>query len=440
MKKTKFTKAISIILAILIFTTTFSVLATASSPSAVRTEKASRYLILSKWHLCRLVEQETPTCTEDGYAKYKCLLCRYTKTITTSAYGHSEIINETVAPSCTEDGYTEYKCERCDYSRTTIFEKTGHKLTETVLTKPTCTTDGLIEYKCDNCNYAYSTVTHKTGHSVVLAEKEDATCTEDGYEYYVCENCDYEDLITFEKTGHFLVVVPGKEPTCTEDGCTEKTYCDICNKTIKGGRVLPAKHSYETVVTKATLEQDGYSRSECTVCGDVKEEIITKPLKLVLSEDVIYYYTGYEVEPEVVVYDANENVIDRDEYTIQYEDNVEQGKGKVIAVFTGEKYEGQLEAEFLINYCVKILVSKVRGKGFSAKFTVTPAVQKYQIQYYDSPSKAKTITKTVNVSSRKTITYTAKGLNVSPYTVRVRVMIDGRWSNWGGRMINIQSY
>ena len=474
MKNKIITKTVSLMLIMVILLGTFIV--PASAISAKR--KENPYLIFSKWHICRLVDYSEANCEDDGFLKYKCLFCKYTKTVVKESYGHSMIETETVtptctedgyilynckncnhvdketisktghsffesqsiAPTCTEDGYVERKCENCELTETEIISSSGHMLVEEEKVEATCEEDGYTKYVCENCDFSETVTNHKTGHSIIFVDGDDATCEEEGWGYYECENCDYNYHIDIQPKGHNIVYVPAIKPTCTEEGRTEGKYCSDCNKVFKRSRVLSSKHSYETVVIKSTLEQDGYIRSECTVCGDVKEEVIAKPLKLVFSEDVIYYYTGYEVKPEVVVYDANNNLIDSKEYTIQYEDNVEQGKGRAIAIFTGEKYDGELEGEFLINYNVGIRVSKVRGKGFSVKFTITPAVQKYQIQYYDSPSKAKTITKNVKVDCRETVTYTAKGLNVSPYTVRVRVMIDGRWSNWGAKMINIQSY
>ena len=140
------------------------------------------------------------------------------------------------------------------------------------------------------------------------------------------------------------------------------------------------------------------------------------------------------------MHDANGDIIPASEYVVAYYDNIENGKGGVVVVFKGEKYEGTLETKFLINHCPAITVSKVRNRGFKVVFSITPAVDCIQIQYYDSPSKAKNIVQSINYDSPKTLTYTTTNLNVSAYTVMVRVRINGRWSNWGKKMINIQNY
>jgi DNA-directed RNA polymerase subunit RPC12/RpoP len=70
----------------------------------------------------------SPTCTEQGYTKYKCSMCTSTKANDnyTPALGHeyeSEII---IAPTYTAPGTMNYSCVRCDdYYTEAIARKRG---------------------------------------------------------------------------------------------------------------------------------------------------------------------------------------------------------------------------------------------------------------------------------------------------------------------------
>lgn len=386
------------------------------------------------------IEKVDATCLEDGYIKFVCKNCDYTEEETISKTGHEIIEIEKVDATCLEDGYTKNICENCDYTEIVTHHKTGHSIVVDTLAE-SCETDGYIKRKCENCDYNETEIIQKRGHSFIEIEREEATCELDGYVYYECEYCDAYDYMEFEPTGHTVVYIEAVEPTCTQDGCTEGKYCSKCNNIFKRSEILPASHTYKILeLTKSTTEQDGYCKKECTVCGHVEEETIVKPANVVCSKGTTYYYTGYEIKPEVEVHDANGDIIPASEYVVAYYDNIENGKGGVVVVFKGEKYEGTLETKFLINHCPAITVSKVRNRGFKVVFSVTPAVDCIQIQYYDSPSKAKNIVQSINYDSPKTLTYTTTNLNVSAYTVMVRVRINGRWSNWGKKMINIQNY
>jgi len=52
-----------------------------------------------------------PTCTEDGYTEYLCVVCGATDIENiVPAIGHNMIAGAVIAPTCTEAGYTEYRC------------------------------------------------------------------------------------------------------------------------------------------------------------------------------------------------------------------------------------------------------------------------------------------------------------------------------------------
>ncbi len=110
-------------------------------------------LIVSKWHICMLTKQKAPTCTEDGYTKYKCIFCRYTTTFTYDAQGHSEIIDPFVAPTCTDYGFNEGShCSKCNtiLVKQSKIEPLGHCFSENIQ-KATPEADGNIKSICSVC-------------------------------------------------------------------------------------------------------------------------------------------------------------------------------------------------------------------------------------------------------------------------------------------------
>lgn len=93
-----------------------------------------------------VVTGETPaTCTTAGVKIYTCE-CGDTYTEKIPALGHNPEDYRT-EPTCTEDGYACYKCTVCstEYAKQ-IIPATGHSYDEEVITKPTCTEEGLKRY------------------------------------------------------------------------------------------------------------------------------------------------------------------------------------------------------------------------------------------------------------------------------------------------------
>ncbi len=122
---------------------------------STKTTYITNNIIISKWHICMLTKQKSPSCTEEGYKKYKCLLCRYTTTFTYDAKGHSEIIDPYIAPTCTDYGFNEGShCSKCN---TVLIEQSkieplGHSFSETIQ-KATPEADGNINSICSVCGY-----------------------------------------------------------------------------------------------------------------------------------------------------------------------------------------------------------------------------------------------------------------------------------------------
>ena len=105
-----------------------------------------------------------------------------------------------------------------------------------------------------------------------VKDAKDPTCTEEGYtgDTY-CTDCG--KLIAkgeaIPATGHQNTEVKdAKDATCTEEGYTGDTYCTDCGEKIADGEAIEALgHNYESVVTKPTVDAEGYTTHTCTECG-----------------------------------------------------------------------------------------------------------------------------------------------------------------------------
>ena len=178
-----------------------------------------------------VVTGETPaTCTTAGVKIYTCE-CGDTYTEKIPALGHNPEDYRT-EPTCTEDGYACYKCTVCstEYAKQTI-PATGHSYDEEVITNPTCTEEGLKRYTCSVCGDSYDEEMPLANHTITTIRKE-PTCTSIGNEQYLCEVCGnmIGDMVILPKFPHaygeWTIV---STPTATENG-SKSHSCISCGK------------------------------------------------------------------------------------------------------------------------------------------------------------------------------------------------------------------
>lgn len=142
---------------------------------------------------------------------------------------------------------------------------------------PTCDEAGKVVYTCSICNYSYTYSSGALGHEYVITDSKDATCEEDGYITYVCNrdtNHTYTDIIP--ATGHSFENTEYVAPDCTTDGYYISGTCANCGEDL-AGVVIPAfghDYSIELEHKDATCEEDGYTKYECSRCGEEYTEII----------------------------------------------------------------------------------------------------------------------------------------------------------------------
>ena len=248
----------------------------------------------------------SPTCTEQGYTTYICHCGDSYISDYVDALGHIEVIDKAVEPTCTQTGLTEGKhCSVCNevLIKQEVVEALGHDY-ESVVTAPTCEMKGYTTYTC-HCGDSYiSDYVDALGHTEVIDKAVEPTCTETGLtEGKHCSVCNevlvkqevvealghkYEEVVTkptcTEKgyttytchcedsyvsdyvaaLGHTEVTDKAVEPTCTQTGLTEGKHCSVCKEVLVKQEVIDALgHDYETIVTKPTCIEKGYTTYTC---------------------------------------------------------------------------------------------------------------------------------------------------------------------------------
>lgn len=129
-------------------------------------------------------------------------------------------------------------------------------------------------------------------------------------------------------------------------------------------------------------------------------------------------YTGKEVKPKVVVKATNGTLVNGTDYTVEYQNNVDIGTGKVIIKGIG-KFTGTIVKEFKIvkNTSIKNVslnktsVSIEKGKTYTLKATINPSdtTDSKKLTWKSSNTKVATVDSNGKV--------TAKGLGTTTITV-----------------------
>ena len=232
-----------------------------------------------------ITDQKKATCTEDGYTREICAVCKEEKPGSkkeVKAGGHDfgkwEITEEA---TCTLNGEKSRTCSKCNFAETEVIQTTGHtKVSETV--DPTCTTDGYTQITCSNCKEVLTyTIIPALGHDLSEAETKTApTCTEEGEKVQICQRdgCGYTVSERVEALGHNFKS-DSKEATCTEAGYER----EICTRegcgVIRNNVIIPATgHEFGewTTTKEATCVATGMASRTCGKCEETQEKELPK--------------------------------------------------------------------------------------------------------------------------------------------------------------------
>ncbi|MBP5655368.1 MAG: S-layer homology domain-containing protein [Clostridiales bacterium] len=109
-----------------------------------------------------------------------------------------------------------------------------------------------------------------------------------------------------------------------------------------------AGHDWSTTVKKATFEEDGYTKTVCSICGleDTTQASTIEKAEASL-EGTSFEYTGKAIEPAVTV-KTESGELSSDNYTIEYSDNINAGTASVKITLKGDYYEGEKTLTFEI--------------------------------------------------------------------------------------------
>ncbi len=376
---------------------------------------------------------EEATCSKMGEKLFTCTFAgcddAYTAVIAKTA--HTVVRDEKEDPTCTKEGKTSGShCSVCDkvIREQLSIPKIDHVEVEDLGQEATCTEEGRTKGShCSVCNAVIkeSKPISKTPHTPVIDPAEEATCTEEGKtQGSHCSVCNevIEKQETTPKTPHTEVIDPGQEATCTTEGRTQEKHCIVCNQVTDPGEIIPkTAHDEQTQVTKASININGFGRTECTKCGRVLSEYaIVSPKTIVLSSES-YVYDGTQKRPVVTVLDKNGNSIDRKYYTVDFGNNIDVGLAEVKVAFQGI-YEGTLTGTFqILPKAVAIKKLKAGNKGFTVKWKKQKSqVTGYMIQYSANKKFSGKATKLVTVNKSKAASKKIKKLKAGKkYFVRI---------------------
>jgi hypothetical protein len=293
-------KALSILLAVLMFTSLFTVSAFADEFSGEGAFEEAQALLKrgevpTKWEFVQWLKE--PTCTENGVGLYRKAADKDPEPEPIAADGHNWGL-ETVVPDggadCISGGYfhKEKVCKDCGAVEITeeskYYPPENHDFTKSytfkTLKEATCGTTGLKHHCCAICGALDPSTTdevipatgeHEFGAwNYILAP----TCTDVGYGTHYCNVCRLQEDAVIPALGHDYEVVPGTEvrENCLEFSATFKcTRCDDefdATNELYTDWAMNEQHLFGDweVTTEALCETVGNEARTCSECGFVE--------------------------------------------------------------------------------------------------------------------------------------------------------------------------
>ena len=151
------------------------------------------------------------------------------------------------------------------------------------------------------------------------------------------------------------------EVTCGEPD--ENGYYDLENLEVKlGDKILSDVDDYSIEILeeeqeeyiKNTVEVSGknnYSGTKTIIINSAKDELFS-PIVLgtcdITLDQSTFIFTGQAFEPKVQIKYEDEILVETEDYSLEYEDNINAGEAKVIATAVGDRCTGSIEATFTI--------------------------------------------------------------------------------------------
>ena len=187
-----------------------------------------------------------------------------------SLCNHADIVDEYREASCTEDGYDRLFCPLCKYTEGSVFPALGHNNSTLVTKDPTCTEFGESVTTCNRCNNEVVNQIDKLAHDYKDEIIKEATCTTEGKKKSVCSVCgESTPEKKIEMLSHSYKDEVVKASTCTSEGI-QRSVCTLCGN-VANEKTLPVRsHTYvDITVVAATCTSNGEIQSKCSACGAV---------------------------------------------------------------------------------------------------------------------------------------------------------------------------
>ncbi|MBQ1490282.1 MAG: CAP domain-containing protein, partial [Eubacterium sp.] len=141
--------------------------------------------------------------------------------------------------------------------------------------------------------------------------------------------------------------------TCCSEGYSGETYCTSCGMVLKDCEILPIDPNNHTdVITTqrpAQIRLAGHTEHQyCTACNSVVKQGEEIPaIDSYVMNTPICAYTGEAVKVNGVFKAGNKVLVEGQDYTAEYKDNVEEGPATVTYTFQGD-YTGTFDDYFAI--------------------------------------------------------------------------------------------
>lgn len=217
---------------------------------------------------------------------------------------------------------------------------------------------------------------------------------------------------------------------------TEKPAAD------KPAACQSGRHSYQAIVSKASLSKNGSITKKCKLCGKVTNSSVIYYPKTIRLSAIRYTYNKKIRTPSVIVKDCRQKGISSSNYIISYpKGRKSPGQYTVKITFKGN-YSGTKTLTFhILPKGTSIKKIKSEKKKVTVKWKKqTSQTTGYQIQYTTNKKFKKNI-KSVSIKKNKTVSQTISHLKAGKkYYIRIRtyksvkihkknVRIYSKWSN-----------
>ncbi len=192
------------------------------------------------------------------------------------------------------------------------------------------------------------------------------------------------------------------------------TTCNYC------GLIRKIEHKFGTVITKATLSNNGKAVKKCAECGKVLYTDTIYRIKTIKLTAKSFEYSGKKITPSVIIKNSMGKTIKSKYYTVKYSKNRKAiGTYKVTITFR-DKYKGTKVLTYKITPKSTRLTSMTsKNSAVKIKYTNQSTATGYQIEF----STLKTFKESTKIKFTKTKSNVKTIKNLTPkkkYHIRIR--------------------